>query len=107
SVFALLDTIAADLRAGVPVSAHLADIDARMDAVLSELASAGARYGQMTDAQQATQDRLRAMGAQLSGIEDIDLAAVVLELSTQEVAYNAALGATARVLQPSLLDFLR
>jgi flagellar hook-associated protein 3 FlgL len=25
----------------------------------------------------------------------------------QEVAYQAALGATARVIQPSLLDFLR
>jgi flagellar hook-associated protein 3 FlgL len=30
-----------------------------------------------------------------------------MELKMQEVAYQAALGATSRVIQPSLLDFLR
>ena len=36
-----------------------------------------------------------------------DVAKAVVDLQMQEVAYQAALGATARVLQPSLLDFLR
>lgn len=31
----------------------------------------------------------------------------MVELQMQEVAYQAALAATARVLQPSLLDFLQ
>jgi flagellar hook-associated protein 3 FlgL len=30
-----------------------------------------------------------------------------VELQLQEVAYQAALGATAKVIQPSLVDFLR
>ena len=47
------------------------------------------------------------MKTQLSGIEDIDLAEVILELQMQEVAYKGALGAAGKVLQPTLLDFLR
>ena len=42
-----------------------------------------------------------------SQIEDIDLPKAILELQMQTVAYQAALGATAKVLQPTLLDFLR
>ena len=36
-----------------------------------------------------------------------DLPATIVQLQSQEVAYQAALGATAKVLQPSLMDFLR
>ena len=39
--------------------------------------------------------------------EDVDLAEVMMQLQLQQVAYQAALAATARVLQPSLADFLR
>jgi hypothetical protein len=31
----------------------------------------------------------------------------LIDLQLQEVAYQAALGATAKALQPSLMDFLR
>ena len=37
----------------------------------------------------------------------LDLPRTIVDLQMQEVAYKAALGATARVVQPSLLDFLR
>ena len=107
SVFALLDSIAADLRAGVDVQPRLHEIDARMDAMLGEIADVGTRYGQMQAAQQATQKTLQDLTGQISAIEDIDMAEVLVEIQSQEVAYQAALGATARVLQPSLLDFLR
>ena len=45
--------------------------------------------------------------ARRSGIEDLDLAKVVLDMKVQEVAYQSALAVTARVLQPTLMDFLR
>ena len=44
---------------------------------------------------------------QLSEVEGVDLPATIVELQLQEVAYQAALGATAKVLQPTLTDFLR
>ncbi|CAN5507264.1 hypothetical protein BH10ACT10_BH10ACT10_15510 [soil metagenome] len=40
-------------------------------------------------------------------VEDADIASAIVDLQMQEVAYQAALGATSLVLQPSLLDFLR
>jgi flagellar hook-associated protein 3 FlgL len=36
-----------------------------------------------------------------------DLAQAMVDLQLQEVAYQASLATTARVLQPSLVDFLR
>jgi flagellar hook-associated protein 3 FlgL len=42
----------------------------------------------------------------ISKIEDADMAEAISNLKTAESVYNAALGAGARVIQPSLLDFL-
>ncbi|MDD5154445.1 MAG: flagellar hook-associated protein FlgL [Desulfovibrionales bacterium] len=43
----------------------------------------------------------------LSDIEDTDLAEAILNLQTKEVAYQAALTAASKVMQLSLVDFLR
>lgn len=107
SVFALVDTIAAELRAGGSIGPRLEDIDAHLTSMLGELADVGTRYKQLTTAQTAMAKTTADLKGQISAIEDIDLAETLVELQTQEVAYQAALGATARVLQPSLLDFLR
>jgi flagellar hook-associated protein 3 FlgL len=107
TVFAMLDRIAAELRAGGEIGPRLDEIDARMNTMLGELASVGTRYKQLETGQQAMAKATADLKGQISAIEDIDLAEMLVELQAQEVAYQAALGATARVLQPSLLDFLR
>jgi flagellar hook-associated protein 3 FlgL len=43
----------------------------------------------------------------LSDIEDTDLAGAILNLKTKEVAYQAALTAASKVMQLSLVDFMR
>ncbi|MGI6037269.1 MAG: flagellar hook-associated protein FlgL [Limnochordia bacterium] len=43
----------------------------------------------------------------LSDVEDIDVAKVIMELKMEENAYQAALASGARILQPTLLDYLR
>ncbi len=43
----------------------------------------------------------------LSKNEDVDITEAVTKLKMLEVAHKAALGVTARVIQPTLLDFLR
>jgi len=43
----------------------------------------------------------------LSDVTDADIAQVAAELGQQEIAFQAALQATAKAVQPSLLDFLR
>ncbi|MFP3715027.1 flagellin [Puerhibacterium sp. TATVAM-FAB25] len=107
SVFALLDRAAAALRAGEDVSGHLTELDARMTAVTTEVSSVGARHARVLEAKEATADEQVALKSRLSAVEDVDLAEAILDLQLQEVAYQGALGATARVLQPTLLDFLR
>lgn len=43
----------------------------------------------------------------LSENEDIDMAEVLIKFSAQEVVYNAALSSSSKVIQPTLLDFMR
>lgn len=107
SVFAVIDRVVADLRAGVHVAPRLDELDARMTAMLGELGGVGTRHNQVMTAQTTIQKTLQDLTASISGVEDVDLPKTIVELQMQEVAYQAALGATARVLQPSLMDFLR
>ncbi len=108
SVFTLLQTMADDLRTpGVDVSSRLNDIDTRLDAVINGRAEVGTRHAQILKAQETNLDEAVSLEARRSGIEDPDLGKVVLDLKMQEVAYQAALQVTARVLQPTLMDFLR
>ena len=107
SVFALLDNIAADLRGTAEVSDRLSEIDTRLDGMLSQVADVGIRYKQVDDAQSTIAMTLQDATSNISGIEDIDLAETIMELKMQEVAYEGALSASARVLQPTLMDFLR
>jgi flagellar hook-associated protein 3 FlgL len=107
SVFALVDGIVSDLRAGTNVGYRLTEIDSRMDAIVGERAAAGARQAQVQRAQETTMDRSVSLEAQRSAVEDSDLGQVILSLKLQEVAYQSTLAVTARVLQPTLMDFLR
>jgi flagellar hook-associated protein 3 FlgL len=43
----------------------------------------------------------------LAAVEDTDLTKTVMELTMQQTSYEAALYATASIMQPSLMDFLR
>ncbi len=107
SVFALLDSIAADVRAGTSTGPRLTQIDDKINAMLGELSGVGARTNRMTDAQGVISQKLQDLQVGISGIEDVDLTATIVDLQSQEVAYKGALGATARVLQPTLMDYLR
>lgn len=107
TIFAVLTDIAATLRGGGDVAADLDKIDSRMASILSQAAGVGARTNQLTTAQETLTHKIMTLKSDISGVEDIDLAQSLIELQMQEVAYKAALGATARVLQPSLLDYLR
>jgi flagellar hook-associated protein 3 FlgL len=107
SVFATLDRIAATLRSGGNPSSDLAALDKHRDAMLGQLSGVGARHNQVLDAQSNALTTKTELTGQLSDVEDADLAASIIELQMQEAAYQAALGATGRVLQPTLMDFLR
>ena len=58
-------------------------------------------------AEQKSADALVTLRTALSEVENTDLPKAMVDLQMHEVAYQAALAATARVMQPSLVDFLR
>lgn len=107
SVFQLVKDIAMDLRNGTNISARVGEVDAGLQKVLGAQATVGASHAAVLAADDALLADSVSLEARRSGIEDIDLGSVILELKTQEVAYQAALSAASRTLQPSLMDFLR
>ena len=107
SAFALLDTIAADLRAGKDVSVHLAPLQQRIQDLTAQHSEIGARHARLLEAKDTVADASLALEGERAAVEDIDLASVILDLKLQETAYQSALAVSARVLQPSLMDFLR
>lgn len=107
SVFALVEKIAADLRGGTNIGASLGDIDKRMNALRTEQSAVGSRHALIMRAEETVMDKTGSLEAQRAAVEDIELSRIILDLKAQEISYQAALGVTARVLQPTLMDFLR
>lgn len=107
SVFALVDNIVADLRSGTNIGSRLGEIDASLEIMRGQRATIGTRHSQLMRAEETNLLQSVALETQRSGIEDLDLAKAVLDLQMQEVSYQSALAVTARVLQPTLMDFLR
>lgn len=109
SVFDQLTALSAALRTndGTGIDAGLAALSASMDRVTAKLSDVGTRANRIEQAVRKALDTELTLTNGLSEIENTDLPKAMVELQMQEVAYQAALAATSRVLQPSLVDFLR
>ena len=70
-------------------------------------AEIGTRQAQLERAGNVNTELEATLDAQRTGIEKADLGSVIMDLKLQETNYQVALAATARVLQPTLMDFLR
>jgi flagellar hook-associated protein 3 FlgL len=107
TVFATLDQIASTLNAGGDPTKYLSQLDGHLNAVTNEAASIGSRQRVLDASTADLTSASQTVKTQTSGLQDIDLAEVIMQLKSQEVAYQGALGATGRVLQPTLMDFLK
>jgi flagellar hook-associated protein 3 FlgL len=105
---ALLDRIIADLGTTSPIpSADINDLDATLSKVMQALGDVGARASRV-DSTKANVDSHRLdLVARISENEDVDLPQTIMNLQSQQVAYQSALGASAKILQTSLVDFLK
>jgi flagellar hook-associated protein 3 FlgL len=108
-LFKVLSDIVNDLNTNndAGLNADLSRLDKATSTVASALGAVGARYNRVESMQNAAASKLVTLADQLSAAEDIDLPRTIMELQLQQTAYQAALGSTAKVIQPSLLDFLR
>ena len=108
-IFKLLSDISNDLRTDPSKlsATDLGQLDAGYLRMQNALSTVGSRYHQIEIMQARNQANQLDTKNQLSDVEGVDLPATTVDLQMQEVAYQAALGATAKAIQPSLVDFLR
>lgn len=85
----------------------ISNLDDRLDVMNAERSELGARFNRL----ELIEDRV---GKQevvatriLSDNEDADMERVIMDLKTQESVHRAALSVGARIIQPTLMDFLR
>ncbi|QHZ54714.1 flagellar hook-associated protein FlgL [Brevibacillus sp. NSP2.1] len=107
NVFDLLKKIVADLNDGKPVNTELGNIDQQIDKLLAERATLGARTNRIELIKGRLENEEISVTSLMSQNEDADVAQVITNLKMQENVHRAALGAGSRIIQPTLLDFLR
>jgi flagellar hook-associated protein 3 FlgL len=108
-LFTVLQGISDSIRSGDSdaLNASLQKLDKASDLMKNTLSDVGARYNRVTQMKQSAQDRLLSVTSQLSDVEDVDLPKTIMDMQLQQTSYQAALAASAKVIQPSLIDFLR
>lgn len=109
NVFHVIRSISEALEAGdvSKVSDLIAKVDTRLNTILEKRAEVGARTNRLM----LVQDRLSSISINLMNIqsktEDADMTAVITNLKMEENVYQASLSAGAKLISPSLVDFLR
>jgi flagellar hook-associated protein 3 FlgL len=109
-LFAVVGKIAADMtgpNAASALTVHLADLDVIMNNMQASIADVGTRASRVEKLQLINFDRGMALESQLHQTEKIDLPNTIMRLEMQKVGYEAALAATAKAIQPTLMDYLR
>jgi flagellar hook-associated protein 3 FlgL len=109
NAFTMLITLRDALRAndGAATRATLDGLTTALDRATRASTVVGTRLAWMETLDARLKDEGTALSESLSRIEDLDYAKAISELNQIQLSYNAGLGAAARVLQQSLLDFLR
>lgn len=108
-IYQMLEKIATDLENGdvTQMNLDMELIQGKLDAIIKERATIGAKVNRL-DLQE---NRLGSTSINyeqlLSDNQDADMAEVIMQLKIQENVYRASLAAGARIIQPSLVDFLR
>jgi flagellar hook-associated protein 3 FlgL len=86
---------------------HLSKLDSQMDNLLGHRAELGARMNRMELSISRLEGLEVSTTSLLSKEEDVDIARVIIDLKAQENVQRAALSIGAKIIQPSLVDFLR
>lgn len=111
STFNMLDKVISHLESDPAVTdklkADLDEVQKHIDNLLKVRASVGGRTNRIELMQDRLETQHDGTEKMISDGEDADPARVIIDLMNNENVYRSALGAGARIIQPSLLDFLR
>jgi flagellar hook-associated protein 3 FlgL len=91
----------------VTLEKRLNDLDRSLDQVLSRRADVGSVRKEMEDQLDKSKDREFQGTKQMSDLEDLDFPAAVTEMNLADVRNKATMDTSGRLIQPSLLNFLR
>lgn len=83
------------------------NLDNSIQHLLNNRASVGARGIRLESTKSRLTDQNLTYTQRLSEVEDADIPQLITDLSTYENNYKAALIASAKIIQPSLLDFMK
>ncbi len=109
SVFTALDALreAMERNDADGILASFGNLNAALDTILASRAEYGALVRTMDTLEIGHDADEVSETAQMSAVEDADFVKAASDLVALQLALEATLNTTARVLQPSLLDFLR
>jgi flagellar hook-associated protein 3 FlgL len=112
SLFTIMSKISSDLTAGSPtqqadLQTDLTNLDSAMNTVSVQQAFAGANYTRIQTVQNTQSATVLQLTTQLSNLQDVDVADMAVQISSANIAYQAALQTTANIRQTSLLDYLK
>ncbi|WP_353893731.1 flagellar hook-associated protein FlgL [Proteinivorax hydrogeniformans] len=82
-------------------------INESFDALLTQRSELGARVNQLELVENRMLDGEINLKGLKSSIEDVDMAESIMHLKNIEALHQASLNVTSRIIQPSLVDFLR
>ncbi|HZK34614.1 MAG TPA: flagellar hook-associated protein FlgL [Bacillota bacterium] len=82
-------------------------LEEHIDNVLALRAEMGAKYNRLEAAKHKNEEESLNMTELLSKTEDIDFAGKIMEYMTMQNVYMASLSTGAKIMMPTLLDFLR
>lgn len=82
-------------------------LDYQIDNILKERSELGARMNRLELSTSQVEALEVSTTKLLSQEEDVDISKVIIDLKAQENVHSAALSAGARIIQPTLVDFLR
>ena len=105
NLFKTLESMNASLQAGTSID--LEKIDKGMERLLTAAAENGARQNRVEAVENRMLDSNLQLKTMLSKVQDIDYAEAIIKLTSEESVYQASLAASSKIIQPSLMDFLR
>jgi len=89
------------------ISGHLDSLDQAMTQITNERSNVGAKLNRLDSTEAHLETYKLNFSQMLSDTEDLDLTQAVTDLTAQQSAYQASLASAAKIIQPSLLDYLR
>lgn len=89
------------------ITKNLEEIDSALQNVLSIRGEIGAKQNRMEDALDRNEEEKFNIKEILSSLEDIDFAEKTIEYVTASTMYTASLQASSKIMQPTLIDYLR